>query len=319
MKTLRALVYRNMLVYCRNKENVFYSSLSMLIIILLMLVFLGDMNVDIVKGVLRDMDKMPGLANIPANQLISGVRDPLLDDKNARDLVLSMIIAGITVVNGVTVSLGVIGLMIEDEYNNRLGTFYVSPVSRLVLVSGYVTAAFILSMIFSLGTVVLSEIFMFMTGGTIITAMQALRIIGLIILNSFSATCFMFFLSGFAHTPSSYGGLSTLVGTLVGFITGMYIPIGYMPDFVGKILMLFPMCAGSAWMRRIFVEDAVVRTFAGLPKQAIDTYYEYMGITIKLGDNEITDLMKFIMLLVSGLLFLALSAFLMKRKKVRDR
>lgn len=319
MKTLNALVYRNVLVFCKNKENIFYSSLSMLIIILLMLVFLGDMNIDMVKGVLRDMDEMPGIANIPAGQLIPGIRNPSLDDKNIRDLVLSMIIAGITVVYGVTVSLGVIGLMIEDEYNNRLGTFYVSPVSRLVLVVGYVISAFILSVIFSLGTAVLSEVLLYVTGGTLVTVSQAIKILGLIILNSFSATCFMFFLSGFAHTSSSYSGLSTLVGTLVGFITGMYIPIGMMPDIVGKVLMLFPMCAGSAWMRRIFIEEAVTRTFAGLPEQAVDTYYEYMGITIKFGNTEISDPIKFVMLIGSGLIFIVISAFMLKRKNVRDR
>jgi multidrug/hemolysin transport system permease protein len=56
MKTLGVLVRRNMMVFCKDKENVFYSTLAMLIIILLMLVFLGKMNVDMVKDAINDID-----------------------------------------------------------------------------------------------------------------------------------------------------------------------------------------------------------------------------------------------------------------------
>ncbi|MDF2539207.1 MAG: hypothetical protein K0S76_2228 [Herbinix sp.] len=319
MKTLLVLIKRNIFVFCKDKANLFYSSLSMLIIIMLMLVFLGNMNVDMVNGSLRDADKMMQGVTLPMDQLMEGDRDSSKDDANARNLVLSMIIAGLTVVNGVTVSLGVIGLMVEDEAQNRLSSFYVSPVSRSVLVLAYILAAFILSIAFGVVTVLISEVVLVMSGGTMLTTIQLIKVSGLIILNSFSATCFMFFLSTFAHSLSAYSGLSTLVGTLVGFISGMYLPMGVLPETVKKVLVLFPICSGSAWMREVFTEEAAARTFAGLPKQGLEFYREYSGITLKFADMEISNLIKFLILFGSGILFIIISAIILRKKNVRDR
>ena len=51
----------------------------------------------------------------------------------------------------------------------------------------------------------------------------------------------------------------------------MYVPIGIMPDIVGKILAFIPM-SQSAWMRKVFTVDALHTAFAGLPKEAISEY-----------------------------------------------
>ena len=46
MTTLSALTKRHILLYVRDRSAVFFSMLSVLIVLLLMLVFLGDMNKD---------------------------------------------------------------------------------------------------------------------------------------------------------------------------------------------------------------------------------------------------------------------------------
>ena len=68
-------------------KKIFYTFLSMLIIITLMLVFLGDMNIDMVKDIIRYMDNIMKDTVIPAERLVPGVRNPALDDANARTLV----------------------------------------------------------------------------------------------------------------------------------------------------------------------------------------------------------------------------------------
>jgi multidrug/hemolysin transport system permease protein len=180
-------------------------------------------------------------------------------------------------------------------------------------------AAFILSVIFSIATVIISEAVLVISGGTLLTPLQGIKVLGLILLNSFSATSFMFFLSGFAHSSSAYSGLSTLVGTLVGFISGMYLPMGLLPETVRKVLILFPISSGSAWMREVFTENVAVKTFAGMPKHALSAYEEYTGITLKFGQTHITHRMQFFILLGSGILFIIISVFILKKKKVRDR
>jgi len=90
MKTIVALTKRNILIYIKDKTAVFFSIMSMLIIIGLMAIFLGKMNVDNILEIAP------------------------VEKEKAAYLVNSWVMAGIIVVNSVTVTLGVIGVMVED-------------------------------------------------------------------------------------------------------------------------------------------------------------------------------------------------------------
>lgn len=319
MKALSCIIRRNFLVYLKDKENVFYTFLSMLIIIALMLIFLGEMNIDLVKEAIRGLDEIMQKTTIPAEYLIEGTRNPALDDANARTLVLSLIIAGITIVNGISASMGMLSMMSWDEESGKLASYYVAPISRFVLVSAYVISAIFLSVFFSLVTVLVSEVVLLLTGGTVISFTVALKIFGLIVLNSFSTTALLFFLTSLAKTRSAFSGISTFVYTLSGFVTGMYVPLGIMPAIVTKALAFVPMSQGSAWMRKIFTADAVNAAFAGLPKEAIQEYYDMTGIEINFGNLVFTPWMQFALMFGSGVLFMILSVLMMNKKNVRDR
>ena len=119
------LVKRNSLVFLRERSAVFFSLLSMLITLGLMVVFLGRMNSE-------------NLVNILAQY--GGERDRALDEKNAAYLIQLWTLAGILLVNAVTVTLTTMGVMVEDETRHRSQAFYVTPVSRLKLALGYVLA-----------------------------------------------------------------------------------------------------------------------------------------------------------------------------------
>lgn len=116
MTTLFQMVRRNLRIYYRNRGSVFFSLLTCIIVIVLMVVFLGDMNVDSITNILNEY---------------GGKRDSAVDDANALALILNWITAGIVIVNSITVTFTVIGNMIEDEEEHRLISFYVSPLSLI--------------------------------------------------------------------------------------------------------------------------------------------------------------------------------------------
>lgn len=319
MKALGSIIRRNLLVYLKDKENVFYTFLSMLIIVTLMLIFLGKMNIDMVKDVLHHMDKLMQESSIPAQNLVPGSRNPALDDINARTLVLSLIIAGITIVNGISASMGMLSMMSWDEETGKLAGYYVAPISRSILVSGYVISAIILSIIFSIITVFVAELILVLTGGTLISLSTMLKVLGLIVLNAFSTTAFLFFITSLARTRSAYNGISTFVYTLSGFVTGMYVPIGIMPKIVAKVLAFVPMSQGSAWMRKVFTIEALNATFAGLPNEAIAEYSEITGMDLMIANTVFTPWMQFVLMFGSGIIFMILSSLMMQKKNVRDR
>ena len=90
MRATGNLMKRNILIYMRDKGTVFYSILSMLIILGLMILFLGDMNS---RDIVRALEQM------------GGVRDAEADRINADYLIMVWTLAGILVSNTVTVTM----------------------------------------------------------------------------------------------------------------------------------------------------------------------------------------------------------------------
>ena len=118
MREVYYLTKRNMLLFLRDKSAVFFSVLSMLIVLALMVIFLGSMNCDAVVEALAET---------------GGVRDTAADKKNAEYLIKMWTLAGILLTNAVTVTLTVMGSMVQDETRNRLMSFYAAPVRRIRL------------------------------------------------------------------------------------------------------------------------------------------------------------------------------------------
>lgn len=295
MKTLVMLIKRNMIIYMRNKSAVFFSLLSMIIIIGLNLVFLGKINVD-------ELVEMSGTSK-----------------DNAEYLINSWLMAGVIVVNSVTVSLGVIGIMIEDEEKKRILSYWVAPVSRGKLTLGYILASFFMSCIMCFITFAVSEGYIVLCGGTLLNSVDMIKAVLYIILNVFSSACFMFFIVMFIHTSGAFTGLSSIVGTLVGFIGGIYIPMGAFPELVQKIVKCFPLVYGASAMRGVLSNDALDLAFENAKPSIISEYSSYMGISLSWNDNILSDWIKILVLMASGFLFMILSMFILKRKQIRDR
>jgi len=140
---LYELVKRNIRIYFRDKGAVFFSLLSMLIIIALMLFFLGDMYA---KSIMSALGELPN-------------RDAAADEANAVIYVLQWMAAGIVSINAVTVTLAVYSAMIKDRSEGRLSSIYTAPVSRLTIAGSYIIAAWICSVIVCIITLIISEIY----------------------------------------------------------------------------------------------------------------------------------------------------------------
>ena len=298
------LIKRNILVYIRDRSNIFFSLLSMLIIIGLMVVFLGKMNADGVVNLLSQFGEE---------------RDTVLDRSNAEQLVILWTLAGIVVVNSVTITLAMVGIMVEDEAQKRLSSFYVSPVNRGIFVMGYIIAAILMGIIMCILTLIIGEAYIVMTGGTMIAGNEIGKILIYILLIVFSSASMVFLIANFVHSQSAFSGLSTIVGTLVGFLSAIYLPMGMLPSNIQSVLKCFPLLHGCSFMRKALTDGILGTTFQGVPQEAIDSYKEYMGMTISWRDTIIGDNLQMAILLFSGIIFIGISAFLQRKRNVRSK
>lgn len=303
MEQFQVFTARNLKIYFRDKGAIFFSLLSMIIVICLMMFFLGDMSVENVTELLA---MFPG-------------RDTATDEKNAELLILSWTCAGILSINAVTVTLAAYSVMIKDRTSGKISSIYTAPVSRLIIACGYVAAAWVASVAVCLITLLIVEVFSVVKGLELFSPIVHLQLFGMIMVNSFTYAALMYFVAMMAKTEGAWQGIGTVVGTLVGFLGGIYIPIGTLSDVVGSILKCTPVIYGTAMFRSVMTKDILDTTFSGIAENITADYREIMGISLTFSGKEISMAEEWIILFICGIIFLGLAVWVLKYSKKVDR
>ncbi|MGL4344258.1 MAG: ABC transporter permease [Cellulosilyticaceae bacterium] len=295
MQTIWTLTKRNIKLYTRNRSLIFLSMLTILVIIALNVIFLQKMNVDNLMSLLP------------------------ISEQKATLLISSLTFAGILFTSTITVPLAVMDTMIEDEAKKRMIAFTTSPISKLQLTLGYSLAAFLMGCIVSFLTLILSQAYLLFLGGSLLSLDTMLKLIGLIVITVFSSSTMVFFLTTWTRTPGSFSVLNTILGTLIGFIAGIYLPLGMLPDLVQQILKFFPGLYAASFMRELFTTSLLEELFTGAPANALVQYQDFMGISLHWGNTQVLPLHQLLILLGSGILFVIASAYVLSRRKSTDR
>ena len=297
------LTKRNVKIYFRDLGAIFFSLLTMLIVILLMVFFLGDMSIDNVTELLS---YYPG-------------RDVAADEKNAELLVFAWTGAGILSINAVTVTLAAYSGMMKDKVSGRLNAIYTSSASRFIITSSYVASAWIASVLVCILTLVILEVIGVSKGMEWFSVSEHAGLLGMIMANSFTYAAFMYLLSHIANSEGAWSGIGTVIGTLVGFFGGIYMPIGGLSDVVASMMKCTPVIYGSSMFRKVMTETIVNNTLVGLPKEVVEEYRLAMGIDLTVGGREVSLWTELWILLGCGTIFLLLGALALWKSRKTDR
>lgn len=277
---------RNLLVFFKDKASVFFSLLSVFIIIGMYALFLGDV-------------------------WTSGMTDIV----GARNLMDCWIVAGLIAVTSVTTTMGAFGTMVEDKSKKIIKDIHSSPLPRVSIAGGYILSAFIIGVIMCVVALALCQLYLLSGGGTLFSGMQLLKIFALILLSTFSNTALVLLFVSFFQSNNAFSIASTIIGTVIGFMTGIYIPIGQLPAGVQTVIKLFPPSHSALLLRQVIMEDAMKTSFAGAPVEMAEGFKEMLGVTFKVGDSTIEPLASIAILVGAGILFLILAMLNLSRKK----
>lgn len=276
---------RNLKVYFKDKASVFFSLLSVFIIIGLYVLFLGDVMVS----------SMPD---------ISGVRF-LMD---------SWIMAGMLAAATVTTTMGAFGIMVQDKEKKLVKDFAASPVRKSRLMGGYILGALVIGLVMSLLSLLLAELYIFSGGGALLPPVTALKTLGLLVLNTLCSSSIVLFLISFMKSSNAFATASTIIGTLIGFLTGIYLPIGQLPEAVQLVVKIFPVSHGAVLLRQVMMEAPLAASFSGLPPEALAGFEEAMGVRFFFGDTAFSSLGSILILVATALVFYGLSILNLSRK-----
>lgn len=290
------LTKRNLLLYYRDHAAVFFSLLSVFIVILLMLFFLGDMQ------------KKDLIA------LISSAHGSI-DDKQAMELITMWTIAGILSVNTFTIPITMIGMFVRDREKRTLDAFMIAPISRLTLLASYLFSAILTSFLMTLLILAVSYGYCQCCAYSFLSLDSLKTAILYTLLHSFTSSCLMLLLALWIKSERAWGAFSTLAGTMIGFLGGIYLPMGALPGFIQTFLKSLPFLHQSALLRTLFCEQSLSSCFANLPPMLKQGYQEAMGITISWQNGILTNESQVCFLLIYGIITLGIAWIILRKKQ----
>ena len=282
MNILFQLVNRNLKLYLRDKAAVFFSFLSVIIIVILYVLFLGAMQIDNLAEYFGDIDGVDWLVS-------------------------SWIMAGILTVSTVTVPLTSIGRLIQDRENKMIMDFYTSPINRKTLALSYLLSSWIIAFIMVAFNFVIGQIYVLVNGGELLEFVQVIQILLIILLSIIVFSSFFFYIALFMKTRNSFNILSTLVGTFVGFLGGIYIPIGVLGKNIQTVMNILPVAQSATLMRAIYMKAPIDLVFSRVPQDVYNNYAYIYGLKMNIGSFEMTNFNLLIAMVIFGLIFYILS------------
>lgn len=277
---------RNLKIFFRDRAAVFFSLLSAFIIIGLYILFLGDM----ITG---------GMKNIPGS----------------RFLIDSWIMAGLLSVTSITTTMGAFGIMVEDTAKKISKDFSASPAKRSSLAGGYILSSFVIGLIMTFVTFVLAELYIVAYGGQVLALSSIIKLFGVMLLSVLSSTALVLFMVSFFKSNNAFATASTILGTLIGFLTGVYIPVGQLPEAVQTVVKFFPVSHASVLFRQVMMENPLQTAFAGAPALVSREFRQTMGVSFWYGNSETSAAVSLWVLVGTAVVFFLLATWNMSRKR----
>ena len=297
------LTKRHLSLYFRDKGAVFFSLMSMLITIALMLFFIGDMHINSITEMLSALPE----------------HDTANDKNNAALFMLAWTVAGIIPINAAMVSLSVFSSLVKDKETGRAGAIQTSPTSRFTITMSYIAASCFASVIICMLTLAMTEIYLCCNGLAAFSMTEHLKLFGMILVNSFTYSAVMYLCAVFIKSTGAWSGLGTVIGTLVGFLGGIYLPVGNLSDGFASVLSCTPVIYGTVMFRNIMTKSITDMTFADAPAVMIDKTRSMMGIEYSAFGNSVSVTACLIIVISFGLAFTGIAAAATVFKNRKDR
>ncbi|MCC9197157.1 ABC transporter permease [Arthrobacter sp. zg-Y820] len=284
MSVVLTLMSRNLRLFFRDRLGVFFSLLSALILFLLYALFLGN-------GQVEDLQQsFPGAT-----------------EGEVKGFVDSWMFAGIVGITSITSGLGAMNVFVEDSASGRFRDFLVSPIRRDKLIIGYLLSAGVIALLMTTTVLIISLAYLYLVDGVSFDAGQIATIYGFVALSCVAFASLSALAVSFVRTPGAYSALSTIAGTVLGFVAGAYIPVGAMPNGVQTVINALPFMQGSVPIRQEMTAESL-NAMAGGQQEAVTELQEIYGITASVGDWAVTNTYVVLILAVMTVVFTVLAS-----------
>lgn len=283
---MRALVIRNLKIFFRDKMNVFFSMLVILITFGLYVLFLGS-------NLARSFPDIEGIGS-------------LLDN---------WIMAGILATVSLSTTLGAFGIMVNDRNTKKEKDFLSAPITHGQRVAGYTLSTCVIGILMSLFTLLVAQLYIISNGGRVPSVIEILALLGVIVLSVLSSTGMMYLIVQLFHSPMAFETAASILNTVVGFLAGVYIPLGVLPKALQYASMLFPVSHSASLFRQIMMTPGIEAAMEGAPAESRRSFEVLLGVRYELNGDLLEPWLSVAYLALTAILFYAVGILLASRKR----
>ena len=234
---------RNLKLYFSNKASVFFSLLRALIAFILYVIFLQK-----------------------------NMQDSFAGTPNLEELLDNWVLGGTLAVTSITTTWTGVTRLVRDKVSHKLEDFLLTDISRLKLYLGYLISSSVIGFIMQLIMLAIMKLYFYWQDEVSFDLDYLPQILLVMLLSSIMGSGIALFVLQFIKTLSTSEALATIVGTVSGFLVGVYMPIGALPDFAQNVVKLTSAAYVSAAYRQLLIAKDAVTADAK----------EFLGIGLKL-------------------------------------
>ena len=229
MSKLVSLTKRNIKIFFSNKANIFFSSIALIILVVLHFSVFRSQNAD-------------ALLEVGMN----------IDEKWAYWFSDSLMLSSLIPIAGITIAITTLSQIVSDKEKNIINDLYISPISKNTLLFSYLLSSIIISLfLISLYIIFLLGYYYFIYG-LFFSAVQILAIIGVMVLSILLGNFFVLIIVSFIKREQAMGAVGTILGTLMGFLCGAYVPVGVLGESISKVFTFLPFLPITSIARNVF-------------------------------------------------------------------
>lgn len=267
LMTMMNLVRRNTKKFLKDKAAVFFSLLSPLIVLVLYVLFLGDMQ-------LRGLKEVFDGSGVP--------------DGNIKAIVDSWMLAGVMSVACITVAFSAFNMMIRDREDGILSDVLASPVKRWVINGSYFVYNCFVAFFICLIVLLIAFIYLAINGWYL-SVSDVFALLGTLIISIISSSLVSAFICSFLKTGNAHGAFVGILSAAIGFLCGAFMPLSMFPKAVQYIVLFIPGTYSAGMFRNLFMSGALneIGTLAPQAVEFIRTEYsmelDFFGSKIGIG------------------------------------
>ncbi|BDR58024.1 ABC transporter permease [Xylocopilactobacillus apicola] len=241
-----SLIKRNLKMFFRSPSTLILSILGAMISFILYLVFL--------------------------RQTISSNWSNIAGKQQLLDLWL---MGGTLAITALTTTLSALDQLVNDKEKKTIKDFYITGLKPFDLAASYFVSAGIIGFVMQVLMFLVMTIYFMICDQITISVAALVKINIMMLLAAFFSSAFNYVFVQLINYISTLAKIEATLGTLTGFLIGVYLPIGLLPNFAQTIIKLYPGAYLASINRHILIQSNLPANF----KKQMGIGYNWHGLT----------------------------------------